>query len=67
MNARMSARAASRWLKAFGSLCSRASRTRSNWAFTASASSWSYTVWSSVFLTHGHELLGVADMRLAEQ
>ena len=41
VKARMSARAASRWANAFGSLCSNASRTRSNWACTDSASGWS--------------------------
>jgi hypothetical protein len=50
--------------EARGSLCSRASRTRSNWALTDSLSGWSNTVCSSVF-THGHELFGVTDIRFA--
>lgn len=64
VNARISSRAASRCAKLLGSLCSRASRTRSNWACTASASGWSNTVERSVF-THGHELFGVAAIRFA--
>ena len=37
---------------------------RSNWACTASASGWSYTLCSSA-LTHGQLLFGVTAIRLA--
>ena len=64
VNARISSLADSRCANERGSLCSSASRTRSNWACTDSLSGWSNTVCSSVF-THGHELFGVADIRFA--
>ena len=64
VNARISPRADSRWAKDFGSLCSSASRTRSNWACTDALSGWSNTVCSSVF-THGHELFDVTDIWFA--
>jgi hypothetical protein len=49
VKAGISSRASSRCVKDLGSLCSRAARTRSNWAYTASASGWSKTVPSRVF------------------
>ena len=60
----MSPRAVSRWSATVGSFSGSASRIRSNWACTASASGWSYTLCSSA-LTHGQLLFGVTAIRLA--
>jgi hypothetical protein len=64
VNAKMSVRAASRCSATAGSLSARASRMRSNWACTASASGWSSTDCSNAF-TQPQAFFGVADMRFA--